>query len=100
MNLLCSLFGFYMKWRTTKLNEILKTNLDAFLIAFMQVYVVRPWTSTCRYNSLLFVMKFRIQLATVRNISQTIAKIRHAIVLDRLICKLAGHNLITGDIKR
>ena len=32
MNLLCSLFGFY-----TKLNEILKTNLDAFLFACIRV---------------------------------------------------------------
>jgi len=29
-----------------------------------------------------------------------IAKIRDGIVLDRLICKLAGHNLMTCDIKR
>ena len=26
--------------------------------------------------------------------------IRHGLVLDRLICKLAGHNLITCDLKR
>ena len=44
------------------------------------------------YNTYLF--------ATFRTSSQTIATIRHGIVLDHLICKLAGHNLITCDIKR
>ena len=37
------------------------------------------------YTTLLF--------ATFRTSSQTIAMIRHGIVLDHLICKLAGHNL-------
>ena len=33
----------------------------------MQAYAVRLWTSTSRYDSLSCVMKFRIQLATIRN---------------------------------
>jgi len=45
-------------------------------------------------------MKFRFQLATIRTSSQTVAKIRQAIFFDRLICKLAGHNLITYNLKR
>ena len=65
----------------------------------VQACAVRFWPSTNRYNSLSFVMKFRFQLATIRNCSQTIATIRHGIVLHRLICKLVGHNLITCDLK-
>ena len=60
----------------------------------MQSYIVRMWTLSNGYNSFSFVIKFRIQFRTS---SQTIANIRHGIVLDRLTCKLASHNLITCD---
>jgi len=41
--------------------------VDSFVVVTLciQAYAVRLWTSTSRYNSPSFVMKFRIRLATI-----------------------------------
>jgi hypothetical protein len=68
------------------------------VMILMQAYAVRFRTSTNRYNSLSFALKFRIQVVTIRNYSQTVANIRHGIVLNRLICTLAEGDLITCEL--
>jgi len=47
-----------------------------FVMIRMQAYAVRLWTSISRYNSLSFVMQFRIKLATIRNYSLHFVQVR------------------------
>ena len=55
---------------------MIRVDLFVEVLILIQAYTVRFWTSTNRYNSLSFVLKFRIQLATIRNYSLHFDKVR------------------------